>query len=142
MRVENAGVGLNNADCAIVGSDGEEVALAVRDDGRESHQEILGVHLGGKAVANGLLLTGRDLDTVANGGQVADDLGLIIRVPQASTDEVHGDWVRLIVGDGNQCLGRVTVDKLDAEDLGSREGSLGSDSQADSLWFRGLLSIL
>jgi hypothetical protein len=36
----------------------------------------------------------------------------------------------------------VTVDKLDAEDLGSREGSLGSDSQADSLWFRSLLGIL
>jgi hypothetical protein len=36
----------------------------------------------------------------------------------------------------------VTVDKLDAEDLGSRKGGLGSDSQVDSLGFRSLLSIL
>lgn len=83
------------------------------------------MHLRGEAVADCLLLTRGNLDSITSSSQVADNLGLVIGVPKATADKVHRDRVRLIVGDGDQRLGRVTVDKLDTEDLGSRERGLG-----------------
>lgn len=108
-----------------MGNDRSQTALTVRDNGGKSQLEILGVHLGGEAIADCLLLASGNLDSITGSRQVADDLGLVIGVPKATADEVHRDRVRLIVGDGDQRLGRVTVDKLDTEDLGSRERSLG-----------------
>lgn len=108
-----------------MGNDRNQAALAVRNNGGKSQLEILGVHLGGEAIADCLLLASGNLNSITSSRQVADNLGLVTRVPKATADEVHRDRVRLIIGDGDQRLGRVTVDKLDTEDLGSRERSLG-----------------
>jgi len=141
LGIEDAGIRLDNADSAIVGSDGEETTFAVRENGRQGQLEVLGVHLGGEAVADGLLRSGGNLDTVASSGQVASDLGLVLGVAKTTAHKVHSDRVWLIVRDRDQCLSRVTVDKLNAKDLGSRERCLGRDSQNRGLSF-GLLSIL
>lgn len=125
LGVEDAGIRLHDANGAIVGNDRNQAALAVRNNGGKSQLEILGVHLGGEAIADCLLLASGNLNSITSSRQVADNLGLVTRVPKATADEVHRDRVRLIVGDGDQRLGRVTVDKLDTEDLGSRERSLG-----------------
>lgn len=98
------------------------------------------MHLGGEAVADCLLLASGNFDSITSSSQVADNLGLIIGVPKATADKVHRDRVRLIIGDGDQRLGRVTVDKLDTEDLGSRERGLGRDSQSNLCFI--ILSIL
>lgn len=124
-----------------MGNDGSQTALAVRNDGREGHLKILGVHLGGEAVADGLLLTSRNLNGIASSGQVTDNLALVLDIPKTTSDEVHGNGVGLIVGNGDQRLGRVTIDELDAEDLGSRERCLGGDSQRASVCFS-ILNIL
>jgi hypothetical protein len=124
-----------------MGSDGEETTFAVRENGRQSQLKVLGVHLGGEAVAYRLLRSGGDLDSVASSGQIASDLGLVLGVAKTPTNKVHSNRVRLIVGDGDQCLSRVTVDKLNTKDLRSRERRLGRDSQNGSLCFS-LLGIL
>jgi hypothetical protein len=141
LGIEDAGIRLNNADSAIVGSDSEETAFAIGENGRQSQLKVLGVHLGGEAVADRLLGSGGDLDTVASSGQVASNLGLVLGVAKTTSNKVHSHRVRLIVGDGDQCLGRVTVDKLNAKDLRSRERRLRRDSQDRGLCFS-LLSIL
>lgn len=141
MRVKDASLGLNHAHGAIEGLNGEELALAIGHDGGELQANILGVHLSGEAVADALLGIGGDLDAITGSGQVTDCLAFLLLSPQATADEVHGDWVGLIVGDSNNRLGRVTIDELDAKDLRRREGSLSRNSVRLG-FFRGLLSIL
>ena len=83
------------------------------------------MHLSGEAVADCLLLASGNLNGITSSSQVADNLRLVFSVSKATPDKVHRDRIRLIVGDGDQRLGRVTVDKLDTEDLGSRERGVG-----------------
>lgn len=59
------------------------------------------MHLGREAVRDGLLRTSRNLDAIASGSQVADDLAVLLKIPQATSEEVHGDGVCLVVGDGD-----------------------------------------
>lgn len=89
------------------------------------------MHVGHEAVGQALLLSCRDLDVVSRRGQVADDLALVIKSPEITTDKVHGDRRGLLVAERDQGLGRLAIDELDAEDLGGREGSLHRDGQ---LW--------
>jgi hypothetical protein len=135
LRVKDAGIRLDDANSAIVGNDRSQAALAVGNDGGKGQLEILGVHLGREAVADSLLRASGDLDGVASSSQVADNGGLVIDVAKTTSNEVHRDGIRLIVGNGDQRLGRVTIDKLDAEDLGSRERCLGRDGQSNDFWF-------
>lgn len=141
LRIKDAGIGLDNANGTIVGNDREQPALTVRNDGRKSHLEILRVHLSREAVADGLLLTSGNLNGVTSSSQVTNNLGLVIDVSKATSNEVHRDGVRLIIGNGDERLGWVTVDKLDTKDLGSREGCLDRDSRSGNLCFD-ILSIL
>lgn len=142
LGVEDAGLRLHHAHSAIEGLDGEEVALAVRHDGRDVQTDIHWVHLGREAVADALLRLRGDLDTVTGGGQVANILALLVETPQAATHEVDGNRVGLIIGESDQRLGRVTVDELHTEDLGGRERGLCRDGKTESLSLRNLLGIL
>ena len=141
LGVEDAGLGLDNAHGAIEGLNVEEVTLAVRHDSGKVQTQILGVHLGGEAVADALLGVGGDLNAVAGGSQVTDRLAVLLRSPQATADKVHGDWVGLIVGECDKSLGRVTIDQLDAEDLRSGERRLSGHGKGGDL-LSNLFSIL
>lgn len=140
LGVEDASLGLHHAHSAIEGLDGEKLALAVRQDGSDVQTEILGVHLGREAVADALLGIGRDLDAVTSGSQVTDCLALLLHSPQATTNEVHGDRVGLVIGESDERLGRVTVNELHTEDLRRGEGCLRTNSEGPVLL--NLLSIL
>lgn len=142
LRVEDAGLRFHHAHSAIEGLNGEELALAVRQNGGQVQTEVLGVHLSGEAVADALLLTRGDLDAIARGSQVTDNLALFIETPQAASDEVHGDGIGLVVREIDQRLGRVTVDELHAEDLGGRERGLSLHIETSSLSFGDLLGVL
>lgn len=122
-------------------SDSEESTFAVREDGRQGKLEVLGMHLGGEAVADRLLGPGGDLDTITGGSQVAGDLGLILGVTKSTANKIDGNRVRLIVGDGDQRLGRVAIDKLNAKNLRGWEGSLRRNGKNRGLCFS-LFSIL
>jgi hypothetical protein len=142
LGVEDASLGLHDAHGAIEGLNGEKLALTVRQNGGNVQTNILGVHLGREAVGDGLLRAGRDLNAIASGSQVADDLAVLLKVPQAASEEVHGDGACFVVGDGDQRFGRTTIDELDAKDLRGGERSLGSDSKVGDLSLRDSLSIL
>lgn len=142
MGVEDAGLRLHHAHSAIEGLDGEEVTLAVGHDGRDVQTEVHRVHLSREAVADALLGVRGDLNTVTSGGQVANILALLIETPEASSKEVDGNRVRFIVGEGNQRLGRVTVNELHTKDLRGRERGLSRDGESESLRLCNLLSIL
>lgn len=100
------------------------------------------MHLGGEAVADTLFLASGNLDCIARGSQVTDHLARLLEVPQAASKEVHGDRAGLIVRESDESLGRVTVDKLDAEDLRSRERGFSLDIEAGSLSLSNLLGVL
>lgn len=140
MGIEDAGLGLDHADGAIVGINSEELSLAVGNDGSDGESQVLRVHFGGEAVANALLLASGNLKTISGGSQVANNLALFIESRQRSTDEVDGHRSRFVIGESDQCLCWVTVDKLNAEDLGSREGCLRRHSELLDLG--GVLRIL
>jgi hypothetical protein len=124
LGIEEAGLGLDHADGAIVGIDGEELSFAVGNDGSDGESQVLRVHFSGEAVANTLLLASGDLNAISSGSQVTNNLALFIESRQRSSDEVDGHRSSFFIGKSDQCLGRVTIDKLNAEDLGSWEGSL------------------
>lgn len=67
VRVEDAGLGLDDADSGVVGVDIEESSLSVRDNGRQSQSQVLRMHLIHETVAQLLLLASRYLDTVSRG---------------------------------------------------------------------------
>lgn len=143
MGVKDAGVGLNHAHSAIEGLDGGELALAVRQDGGDAQTDVLGVHFSGEAVADALLGARGDLDAIASGSQVTDDLALLLEVPEATSEEVHGDGVRLIVDEVDHSLGRVAVHELDSEDLRGRERNLRLNLESDfGLNLLGILMIV
>lgn len=129
LGVEDAGIGLHNAHSAIEGLESEESALTVGQNGRNVETEILRVHLGSKGEADGFLRLGRNLETVPRSSQVANDLAVLIQIPQASTEEVDGDRVWLIVGERNQSLRWAAVDELDTEDLRVRERGVHLDGE-------------
>ena len=142
LRVKDASLRFNNANGAVVGVDGEETAFTVGDHGSQRESEVLGVHLGGKTVAQTLLLASGNIDAVPSGSQVANQLALLIQGRQSTANEVDSHRRSFIVGEGNQCLRGVAIDKLHAEDLRSRERCFSGDSEGRRLSFFSLLSIL
>lgn len=138
MRIEYAGRRLDDCDGLIVDGDGVQGVLLVLEHGDELQADILGVHIGGEAVGQRLLLAAGNLQSIALAGEVAQDLRLVARIlDQRATDDVDGDGLELLVVDGQASLGRVAVDQLDAEDLSLREAGRDGDLQAGRL---GLLS--
>jgi hypothetical protein len=122
LRVEDAGRRLHNGDGLVVDGDGVEGALLVLEHGYKLQADVLGVHLGREAVRQRLLLAAGDRQSVALAGEVAQDLRLVASIlDQRAADEVDGDGLGLLVGDGQTSLGRMAVDQLDAEDLRLRE---------------------
>ena len=100
VRVEDAGLRLHNANSSIMGVDGKEIALSVGDNRGQGQSQVLRVHLVHEAVAQFLLLTSRDLDTVSRGGQVANHGALLLfQSRQSTTDKVHRHWGGFAIGD-------------------------------------------
>ena len=83
------------------------------------------MHLIHETVAQLLLLTSGNLDTVSRGSQVAEHGALLfVHSRQSTTDEVHGHGSGFFVGERDQRPSRVAIDELHAEDLSIGEGCL------------------
>ena len=139
LGVEDAGIGLHHAHSAIEGLEGEEVALTVRQDACNVETKILGVHLRGKAVADGVLRLGRNLDAITRSSQVANNLAVLAQIPQTGAEDVESDRVGLIIGERNQGLGWVAIDELDTKDLRLGESSVHLDGEIRGDSFDGLV---
>ena len=140
LRIEDAGVGFDNADCLVESRHGEEVALGVRHDSGKVQPEVLGVHVGGEGVGQCLLRARRNLGVVAGGSEVANVPTWFPERPKTASNEIDADGVLFLVGEGQESFGRVAIDELHAKDLGGRERSRDRDCQLGDLDL--LLSIL
>lgn len=119
LRVKYASILLHDTHSFIEGLNGVESTLAVRDDGCKTELHVLWVELGGETIAKRLLLARGNLNVIASSRQIAYNYTSLADIlgPQAAANEGDGDWCWLIVRDGKQCLGWVSVDELDPEDL-------------------------
>lgn len=129
LGVEEAGGSLNDSGGAIENGKGEDVALSVGDDSHEVDLHILRLHVLRERVRDLLGLASRNLEVVLGGGQVAQDAlvgrgvgGKLLGGVKSTGEEGEGEGGGLAVGDGDEGLGRVAVDELDAEDVGVWEG--------------------
>ena len=126
-----------------------EVASRVRDKSLELNANLLRLHILSKREGKLLLLAGGDLNVVLNGSQVAnnaDVAGAVLREllkgVEGAGDESDLDRVGVLVGDLNDSLGRATVDKLHAENVGFGESSLDlglEGSLGNGIGIRGVL---
>jgi hypothetical protein len=131
LGVEEAGGSLNDGGRTVVDQDLVEVASRVRDESLELNANLLRLHVLSKREGKLLLLAGGDLNVVLDGSQVAnnaDVTGAVLREllkgVEGTGDESDLDRVGILVGDLNNSLGRATVDKLHAENVGFGESSL------------------
>lgn len=124
LRVEEAGVLINQRHSAIEGLHGVEGAV-LADDSCQVKTELLRMHVGLEAVWEGLLFAGGDLDRKLLGGQVAHDaraLRVEVGSPETASNKLDGDGLGLLIAEGNQGVGGLAVDELDAEDFSIGEG--------------------
>jgi hypothetical protein len=141
LGVKEAGGSLNDGGRAIVDQNLVKGTGRVRNESLELDANLLRLHVLSEREGKLLLLAGGDLNVVLNGRQVADDAGVagavlrkVLEGVQRARDERDLDGIGVLVGDLDDSLGRATVDKLDAENVGFREsgldlsleGSLGS----------------
>lgn len=125
MRIKYACIRFHNADSAIESLQGVELPFTVGEYSGQIQPQVLRVQLRREAVAHTVLLTSRDLHIVSRRGQISDNARAFwvdVRCPETAADEVDSDWGGLVVADGEDGLGWVAVDELDAEDFGGREG--------------------
>lgn len=121
LRVENASLRFDNTDSPVIGVNVVQVSSG-SDDRGELESQVLGMHLRRKGIAQTLLLPSRNLDAVLGGGQVANNAALlVVKIPQRAANKVDRNRRRLPVGDGDQRLGGLAIDELDAENLRGRE---------------------
>jgi hypothetical protein len=138
LRVEEAHRSLNNRDSAVESRVGVEHAHVVLENGGQVEGQVLGVHLGSEAVGCSLLLAGRNQKVVLAEGQVADSLG----ADERTTNEAKVNGGSLVVGDGQNGVGRVAIDELDTENLRVGEGNRDGDIQLGSLLDIRILNLL
>lgn len=125
LRIKDTRLSLNNTHSLIESLQGVGCALHIRHHSSQIQLQILRVQLGGKAIAQAITRACRDFDVVPCGSQVGYDLRTIgahgIR-PKRAANEDDTDRLWLSIGEGEQGLSRVAVDKLDTEDLRLWEG--------------------
>lgn len=134
MGIEKAGIRFDDRHGTVVGRKSEESISGV-DDGGQVESQILGVHIDEETVGETLFFTGGDLDRILMSGQIADNARSCTQItrPQTSTHELDGNWVGFFIGEGEESLGLLAVDELDAEDLGVGEGGVNGDGDGRRL---------
>ena len=103
MRVEDASIGLDNADGFIERRQSVWSSLTVGDHGRQIEFQILWLELRSKVVADALALACGNLHVVPCGSQITDILRTLLRKrmgPKTAPNEGDGDGFWLFVGKG------------------------------------------
>lgn len=136
LGIENAGIRLNNADGLIERLQGEIFAVAAAHNSSELKPKILRMQFRNEIVGKTFLLTSWYLDIKSRRGKVANDTATL-RIewwrPERSADKLDCDWFWLLIGKGEERLGGLAIDELDAEDLRRRERGAHGDSERRTL---------
>lgn len=110
----------------------------VCENGGQVEGQVLGVHVDSETVGGSLLLASRDQEVILGNSQVAD--GLLVY--EGAADEAEVDGGGLVVGDGQDSVGRVSIDELDTKDFRVGEGYRDGDIQLGRLLDTGVLHLL
>lgn len=148
MRIEDAGVLLDNGDGLVVCLDGVESVLMVTDDSSDVQSQILRVHLRRESVWNTLLFAWPDLHAITDSGQVPDEARACwveVWGPKTATSKVDCDRLGFIVTEGEDSLRWLSIDELHTEYLGSWKIDIHGNCYSRALgrvldWFGGILS--
>jgi hypothetical protein len=139
LRIKEARGCLDDRNSAIVSLVSVEHAHVVLDRSSQVESQVLGVHLGSKAVRDRLLLASWDQKLVLADSQVADDCGRVGSArdtrggQKRATNVAKMDGSGLLVDNREDGIGRVAIDQLDAKHLGIREGNRNLDFQLGRL---------
>ena len=138
MGIEEAGSCLNNTDSLIVSLDLVDIARLARHNRDQVETELLGVQVGREGEWQALLLARWNLHIITSRRDIADNssagMGIEwqwLQSGQRAPNDRYLDRLCLIIGEIQQSLCRVSIDKLDAEDLcvgergGDRDGEIG-----------------
>ena len=90
------------------------------------------MHVGLEAVWQALLFAGRYFDSILLRGQISDNTSprwIEVWCPEAASNELDSDWFGFLIAEGNDRIGRLAIDKLDAKDLCVRERCRYLDSE-------------
>jgi len=109
----------------------DETGVGLGDDGGKVEGNILRVHVQNKLEGNLMLPAGGDGGVDLDGGQVAEDGGILrsalrhrLSGSKGAADENNINWRILMIGNLNQGLGDAAVDELDTEDVSFGEDGL------------------
>lgn len=120
LRVEDTRIRFHDTHSLIKGLQRVRCTCFISNHGRQIKLQILRLQLRREAIANAILLSTRDFNIVPRSGEIANDcrsLAADFRRPKIATDEDDGDGLGLFVANGEQGLGWVAVDELDAKDF-------------------------
>ena len=135
LRIKEARVRVDNRNGAIVGLHGIE-RLVLADHGSQIKAQLLRVHVRLESIGQGLLLASGDFDSILLGGQVTNHaraLRIEIRSPETAANELDSDRLGLLIAEGDEGIGRLAIDKLNAKDLSIWEGCRDSDGERRTL---------
>jgi hypothetical protein len=148
LRVKDAGSSLDNADSFIVSLDLVHIPRLTRYNCNQIETKILGVQVGGEREGKCLLLASWNLDIITSSRDITDNgsagmksrrQGLQSR--QRAPNDSYLNGFRLIVGEVQYSLCRVTIDELHAKDLsiwegrGDGDGKIGRRGRSLELFF-------
>ena len=133
LGIEERGRSLDDRHSLVEDLFGKDFTRGALDNSGKVESQVLGVHLGREAVGERLLLASGDGEVVAGRRQVAEDnrrgrsAWSTNGSEERTADKEEVDGLGLLVGDVEDGLSGMAVDKLDSEDLAVREGSGNGD---------------
>lgn len=148
LGVKEADGSLDNGRLVVENDDGDDVAIAVGNNGSELDHHILGLLVEGEGEWESLLLASLNLGAVLHRGDVVQD-GLVGRsfgrellgVLDVAGDEGDDDWASLLVLNINEGIGRAAVQDLDAKNVRVGEARLDLRIEGGRLSGRGGLGV-
>lgn len=136
LRVEDASGSLNNTDSLIESLNLINRTRLTSHNCNNIEPQILGMEISCEAERQGLLLASRNLNIVSRMGEVADHGGRWVSTRcqwlqsrQRASNDGYVDRLGFMVREIEECLCRVPIYKLHAEDLGLWEGSGDRDGE-------------
>lgn len=129
LRIKNTGSSLNNTNSPIESLNLIHLPSLTRHNGNDIELQIGRMKIRGKGKRKSLFLSRRNLNIISRTGDIPDNQRAWVsarcqwlETRQCASDDCDLYWFFLTVGEIEECLCRVAIDQLYAEDLGLREG--------------------
>ncbi len=121
LRVKDTRILFHDTNSLIEGLQRVRCTCFIGNHSRQVKLQILRLQLRCEAIANAILLSTRDFNIVSRSREITNycrSLTADFRRPEIAPNEDDGNGLRLFIANGEQGLGWVAVDELDAKDFG------------------------